>query len=215
MTATIVVLVLSTIVSLLLNLVGSYSAHRWLIYVFKPLTTSLVVAMALLPNDSNPRYRLAVVAGLILSLAGDVFLMLPHDQFVAGLASFLLAHLAYLIAFTADVRFGAPVIPFAFYAMIGAILVALLWPRLGRLKIPVLMYVAVILAMAAQAASRAMVLDSTAARLAAVGAALFVCSDALLAWNRFRRRFLIAEALIMTTYIAAQALIALSVRVWQ
>ena len=37
------------------------------------------------------------MAALALSLAGDVFLMLPSDQFVPGLASFLLGHIAYIV----------------------------------------------------------------------------------------------------------------------
>ena len=39
------------------------------------------------------------VAALSLSLAGDVLLMVRKDLFVAGLAAFLLAHLAYVGAF--------------------------------------------------------------------------------------------------------------------
>ncbi|NIW49240.1 MAG: lysoplasmalogenase, partial [Gammaproteobacteria bacterium] len=35
--------------------------------------------------------------GLALSLAGDIFLMLPDEKFIAGLVSFLLAHLAYIL----------------------------------------------------------------------------------------------------------------------
>jgi uncharacterized membrane protein YhhN len=33
-------------------------------------------------------------AALLLSLAGDVFLVLPKEQFIAGLACFLAGHLA-------------------------------------------------------------------------------------------------------------------------
>ena len=40
-----------------------------------------------------------VVVGLVCSLAGDVFLMLPEERFVEGLVSFLLAHIAYVVAF--------------------------------------------------------------------------------------------------------------------
>ena len=39
------------------------------------------------------------VAAIVLSLLGDVFLMLPSDRFVFGLVSFLLAHLAYIGGF--------------------------------------------------------------------------------------------------------------------
>ena len=53
--------------------------------------------------------------------------------------------------------------------------------------------------------------DTPGSRLAAVGATLFMASDAVLALNRFRRPLRGAQAVIMLTYVAAQALIALSV----
>lgn len=203
-------LIVAAVVSLALNLFGTYTHRATLVYVFKPLTTAIVIAIALLQSDAPHRYRVAILIGLLLSLAGDVFLMLPRDRFVAGLVSFLLAHLAYLAAFTAGVRLAARPMFFIAYALVGAVLLSFLWSRLGNLRIPVLLYVAVILAMAAQAAVRASLLGTTAALLAAVGAALFVISDSLLAFDRFRGRFASAQALIMTTYIAAQLLIAMS-----
>jgi uncharacterized membrane protein YhhN len=47
--------------------------------------------------------------------------------------------------------------------------------------------------------------------LAFVGACLFAISDSALALNRFRRSFRSAQFLILSTYYAAQCLIALSV----
>lgn len=47
--------------------------------------------------------------------------------------------------------------------------------------------------------------------LAAAGATLFMVSDAVLALNRFRTPFRLAQAAIMSTYVAAQLLIALSI----
>ena len=44
------------------------------------------------------------VAALVLSLAGDVFLMLPKDLFVFGLGAFLLGHLAYIVGLHVDGR---------------------------------------------------------------------------------------------------------------
>src|SRR5580765_5942786 len=69
-------------------------------YVLKPLTMVVLIAAALALSDGAPGVTTAfTVAALVLSLAGDVFLMLPRDLFVAGLASFLLAHVAYVVAF--------------------------------------------------------------------------------------------------------------------
>src|SRR5258708_3354306 len=82
------------------------STSRWLVYVFKPLTTGLILLLALIASGPElARYQWAIVTSLAFSLAGDVFLMLPGDLFLAGLLSFLVAHIAYLVAFTSGVRF--------------------------------------------------------------------------------------------------------------
>jgi uncharacterized membrane protein YhhN len=137
--------------------------------------------------------------------------MLPQERFVRGLASFLLAHLAYLVAFSTDVSIGSAPALLLFLLAAALPLLRLLWPGLGSLRLPVLLYTATILVMVWQAWARRQVLPTSGATLAAVGATLFMVSDSLLAIDRFRRTLPHAQALIMTTYVAAQALIALSV----
>ena len=191
------------------------------VYVAKPLATALIIALALSRRSGVAGYRQAVVAALVFSLAGDVLLMLPSDRFVAGLATFLVAHLLYIHAFTRT-GFRATwwlVVPFALYA---AALLRVLLPHLDPgLKVPVIVYAAALAVMAWQACERAAAATpgSAAARtaaagamLAAAGAVLFVASDSALAVNRFVRHFRRADAVVLATYFAAQTLIALSIR---
>lgn len=188
------------------------AAKRWQVYVFKPLATLLMLCVVLATSQPLLRsYPLMLVAGLLLSTAGDVFLMLPKDRFIAGLASFLAGHLCYIAAFSSDVAFGAGVLWWLpFYAAGGAVVVSL-WRKLPpALRGPVLAYVLVIASMAGQAAGRWSVLEDPAALSAALGAGLFVISDATLAINRFGRPFGAARAVTLATYYAAQLLIALS-----
>src|SRR5437879_2084432 len=79
--------------------------NRLVEYVAKPGTLAALVAVALALNPERADVRAWFVAALILSLAGDVFLMLPGDLFVPGLASFLLAHVAYTVGF--DIHAGS------------------------------------------------------------------------------------------------------------
>lgn len=149
--------------------------------------------------------------GIALSLIGDVLLMLPRDRFVAGLASFLLAHLAYLVAFTTEVPIGTnPALGLSLVA-VAAPALWLLWPGLGTRRIPVLLYVATILLMVSQAWGWGLALPTLGSMFAAAGASLFMVSDAILAFDRFRRPIRSAQTLIMSSYVAAQALIACSV----
>ena len=198
--------------SVALQLRAEYRGPRWQVYLCKPSTTALLLLLAVLSTTAHgARYQQAVVIGLACSLAGDVLLMLPRDRFVAGLASFLLAHVAYIVALSAGVPIGtAPALLVPLAAM-AALLLWLLWPGLGKLRLPVLLYSATILLMVWQAWGWHWAFDTPGSRLAALGATLFMASDAVLALNRFRRPFPGAQAVIMLTYVAAQALIALSV----
>ena len=188
-------------------------AGRSRLYLFKPLTTGLIIATAVasLPGPGD-RYSIAILAGLVCSLAGDIFLMLPGERFLPGLASFLLAHLAYLAAFTrglAPLGLGLAALPLA---GAGLLVLVYLWPGLDvRLRLPVTIYVAAIVTMAAAALARWTWLNTTPALLGALGALLFVISDAVLAVDRFRRPFRAAQGVLLSTYFAAQVLIALSV----
>jgi uncharacterized membrane protein YhhN len=204
-------LLVMAIASAAIHLYADYRGPKWLVYVAKPLTTALLIGVAMSGRGADPRYRWAILVGLAFSLAGDVFLMLPGDRFVAGLASFLAAHIAYLIAFSLGVGFGSRPLLLLPYAIAAGAVMWILWPRLGKLRVPVTVYVVALVAMAWQATTRAAIVNTEPAFAAAVGGALFVVSDATLAINRFRAPFRAAQVLVMSTYVLAQALIALSV----
>ncbi|MFT3666333.1 lysoplasmalogenase [Piscinibacter sp.] len=188
-------------------------AQPWMNFVFKPLATVLVIAHAWPRGRDTPQLRRWVLAGLVLSLAGDVALLWPQRGFLPGLVSFLLAHLAYLWAFTRRARLAARRLPFAVYALVAGAVLWLLWPGVpGALRIPVLAYVACLAAMAAQAAVLWPLAPPGPRRRRAaglaLGGALFVLSDALLATNRFTLPLPAASLWILASYWAAQWLIA-------
>jgi uncharacterized membrane protein YhhN len=180
----------------------------WLNFVFKPLATLGVIAYAWPRGADQPVQRRWVLIGLGLSLAGDVALLWPQAGFLPGLVSFLLAHGAYLWAFTRVQRFGALWTPFRVYAVLAGAILTHLWPGVpAALRVPVVVYVVALAAMAAQAA----VLWRTGAPRGAVlalGGALFIASDALLATNKFAGPLPLASLWILATYWSAQWCIA-------
>lgn len=183
-----------------------------LTWVAKPLATVAILAMALgaAPRPSA-RYRGLIGAGLLCSLAGDVFLMLPGDLFLPGLVAFLGAHLCYLTAFRQEGGGSGPVGLLLLVVLFGAGILWRLWPFLGGLRIPVLVYVAVILTMCWMALGRWWATRAEGSALAAAGAVLFVASDAVLALDRFRGPIALAPLLVLGAYYPAQILIASSV----
>ncbi len=172
----------------------------------------MIILLALcLTGNQYPDYRYAIIAGLIFSLAGDIFLMLPDDRFISGLVSFLMAHLAYIYAFTSGVGVGITAYIAFPVLIIGGIMYRYLSPGLGRMKLPVLIYMVVILVMVWVAWERWDVMGENYRLSAPIGASSFVVSDALLAINRFRKPFNSARGWILFSYMIAQLLIALSV----
>lgn len=189
----------------------------WPFALFKTLTTVLVIVFAAQRGQPGTAFTRAVRAGLLLSWVGDVALLWPQQGFLPGLVAFLLAHLAYLVAFSRAVRFGARPQAFAFYAVLAAAVLAVLWPGVpGGLRAPVVAYVLCLAAMAAQTATVWLAarqhgvpgVDLALARRAALGGLLFLCSDALLAFSRFHTPLPAAGLLILGTYWSAQWLIA-------
>ena len=85
-----------------------------------------------------------------------------------------------------------------------------LWPHLGKMRVPVIVYMLAILLMGWVAASRWILTKQEGSLLAFIGAVLFIMSDSVLAVDRFKGRFRSAQLLILSTYFTAQWLIALS-----
>lgn len=129
--------------------------------------------------------------------AGDALLLDKDRFFLHGLGAFLLGHLWY-IALVGHTH-GVSVPGLAVGAALAAGMVGTLWSSLRpRLRAPV----------AAYAVALAGVLAVALAAGTGAGAALFLLSDAVLAWNRFRSPLPRGDLLVMVTYFAALFLIA-------
>ncbi|MCA9938102.1 MAG: lysoplasmalogenase [Anaerolineales bacterium] len=185
--------------------------RKQLHYLLKPLSTILIIGLALVTAPApRPFYATAIVVGLVFSLGGDIFLMLPQDRFLAGLISFLLAHLAYIAAFVSVAGFHLAPVFLASLLIYGIVLFQLLWPGMGKMRGPAFVYMLAILTMAWQAGGLWQSTGASGHMLAAVGALFFVLSDSLLAYNRFRHPIPGGRVLVLGTYYLAQWLIALS-----
>ena len=148
-----------------------------------------------------------LLAAIAFSWGGDALLTFPGDLwFVVGLVSFLLAHVAYIALFLRLPPRGRRLPTWTLvYVLWYAAFLSLLGPHLGALFVPVAVYGLVLGTMAALAGGIGGVV--------ALGGALFVVSDSVLALGRFLPgyEFALHDLTVMTTYLAAQGLIALGV----
>jgi uncharacterized membrane protein YhhN len=197
------------------------------IKIWKPLATLMCIAVAVLSfaqAGAVPVYSILIIAGLVLSLAGDWLLIDSDDKprnFVLGLGAFLMAHVIYIAAFTvAQVLRGVPIDLnrevgiAALLIILGMVVYFYMRPSLGSMAQPVLLYITVISLMVHRAVTGVSIGAGmlSQATLAAGGALLFYISDFMLAINRFvfDGEGRANSVWVLSTYYCAQLFIALS-----
>lgn len=198
------------IVAALLYLAGLAVDAPALRLLSKPVPVLALAALVL--SGRRGGYAAALAGGLVFSALGDALLEVP-GHFVAGLATFLCAHVAYTAALVREerrLRIGRA-LPFALW-----LLGAFVWirPGLGEMTVPVVVYMLAIGTMMWRAAARmgGAASDDAGARAALVGAILFGLSDTLIAIDRFRVPLPGTPYAIILLYWAGQAGIAASAR---
>jgi uncharacterized membrane protein YhhN len=177
-------------------------------YALKPATMVALGAVVLALDLPDGQLRWWYLAAIVASLAGDVFLMLPETAmdpepaFVAGLGSFLVAHLLYVVGM---IILGVSGGALAVGAAVALVVIATVGRRVvigakatdRRLFAPVMAYVAVIAVMIATSFGTGIVVGI-------VGALLFGLSDSVIGWTRFLRDFPHSRVLVMVTYHLGQ-----------
>jgi uncharacterized membrane protein YhhN len=173
-------------------------------YVAKPLATLFFLLVAASAQTDQKAPQVLLMVALVCCILGDVFLVLPRDAFVPGLASFAVAQLLLTASFAAQdptanrllvgIVVAVPVVGFLARRFVGALL------RFGRRELvaPVVVYMVVI---------TLMVVSSVAGGTTSgvVGAIAFMASDSLIAETRFVRTREWHGVAIMVTYHLALA----------
>lgn len=203
--------------------VAGFLGHLWLGERLRPsllkaaIKTACIAAMAVIAAlEGGPAL---LVAGLALGALGDALLVGEGDRFLLpGMGAFALGHAAYVALFLIHGD-GTPDLAISAAALLaGLIMLGWLWPHLGAMRVPVILYTAIIAAMSIAAGTL-----QGPARLALAGAALFMLSDALLAGHLFRPQpdpirtdrptgpaHRLSAAAVWISYAGAQALITLA-----
>lgn len=174
----------------------------------------MLIYFSYIRQSVNGFHRM-IMAALVFSWGGDVLLQFTSFKetfFLAGLGSFLVAQLMYLIAFFSTPGGNKVLIGCKAWLLLPVIaygtgLLYYLWDGLGEMMVPVLVYAIVILTMLSAALNRTGKVDRLSYMLVLIGAVLFVLSDSMIAINKFKLSFPLARIAIMSTYISAQYLI--------
>jgi uncharacterized membrane protein YhhN len=189
-------------------LIGILSGLHILYLAAKPFLMITLALYFLSASKRYPVWRMYVVIALIFSWAGDI-LLIKSDLFIFALLSFLLAHIFYIIAYhnTGAAQGKIKALDIIKFVLFGSVLIWVIYPGLGDMLIPVLVYALVLLGMGIWAHKRRSATNDTSFLLVAAGASLFVIADGLIAVNRFAFEIPAERLVVMTLYITAQYLI--------
>lgn len=198
--------------NLLAELVAVAAGWNHMQLATKPLLLIILFTWFILSSKTFSPLRYLIAAAMFFSWMGDIFLMFEDSNtswFMAGLGSFLLAHITYILFFIRVRRLQAyPVkrnIPaLLLIGLYAVLLTGFLFPYIGSLQLPVAIYALAIAAMLAAAIHAFTNSDGHARRYCITGAVLFLCSDSLLALNKFYHSFPAAGVWVMATYALAQ-----------
>ncbi len=179
------------------------------IWFTKPVASTLFIVAALLAGALDSSYGRLILLGLVFSWLGDVFLI-PKAQrfFVAGLGSFLLAHLAYCGAFLLQ---PLAVLPLALASiamlLVGSFILRWLWPHLPhKLRPAVVSYLLAISLMVVLAGGTVTAIGPQLL----IGAVMFAASDIFVARERFVAASVANRFCGLPLYYGAQLIFALS-----
>jgi len=210
------VFIIPYVITAIVNLAGDITNIAILSDISKPLLIPFLGGYYM-AGKSIYRSKPLLIA-LFFCWIGDVSLMfvgLNSNWFMIGLAAFLVAHIFYIITYRQHrweskenellvpqkIRFSLPVV------LAGTGLVVVLYPVLGTLQVPVMIYATALIVMVMNAIFRFGRTTPRSYWMTLAGAVLFMVSDGILAINKFMGTIEMGGVYIMLTYIVAQFLI--------
>jgi uncharacterized membrane protein YhhN len=218
------VLSILALVTAILAIYIQYKGYQSLFFFFKPLTTIIIISLAIygllhgtvFASASYPYY---IVISLVICLVGDICIMLGDRTFLFGLISFTLAHVLFALAFFNVTGWVFTWWLFLVMAVFAFLMIRFLLPYIKKqssaepidLTLPVIVYATLIALMIWLSLERFYLFRDNSAWLTLFGALLFGASDIALALNKFKGAFHSAELIILGTYFPAIWLFALSI----
>ena len=200
----------------LANWVGAYRDNLTLYHITKPLVLLAMIGFFAYQDGFSP-LRLPFLIALVLSVIGDICLMAVRTRyFIAGMAAFALAHVAYVYGFSqwavpawvyipAAVALIIMVAAFSFYVETQCKESDL--PRLQKRLFKIYGVLVAGMAIVAWLSLAREGWSTLPAVMAGVGGSLFMISDLMIALGRLEKRIPHERFWVILSYHVAQMLI--------
>ncbi|WP_039986349.1 lysoplasmalogenase [Vibrio owensii] len=194
-----------------IHIISIKTGPKWLFFLTKPLPIVAMIGMLLLSPSNHLPYTQWIIAGLSISLIGDLVMMHPKDKFILGIKLFCLALICYALGFINMAAWHfTPWLPFAVFG-VGLCAYFFFKPDLGKEKWSVASYIFVLMAMLWMSLEYYASGKTQSSAFAVLGSFVFTLSGAVLAFERFGGTSIFSRQVVMTTYYSAQYLITMSV----
>ncbi len=202
---------ISVFISLTILLFAKHYNSNLLVCSAKPSASISFLVLALISHALLSKYGIIILGALTFSVVGDILLLKNNNRFfIAGLISFLIAHVFFIIAFLIQISsFTYLYFTFVPCLIFSFAIACWLIPKVEReLKIPVIIYMLVITIMLSCAIAS---FYTTTNYLILIGALLFYFSDLSVARDRFCAAGILNLVWGLTFYYTAQVLLIFSI----
>jgi len=192
-----------------IHLIFCYIEHEF----YRKFTKVILVPILMLYVIESGSFELeyALIMALLGSFLGDIFLLNQDNKvnFLAGLSSFLVAHVFYIMLLESRLDFNDNIlIVLVFGLLVMAVLAYMTIRRVVKsMTIPVILYSLTLFVVTLF--SGVLLINSPSWYNASIfiGSLLFMFSDSLVAYSLFIKDFKRKHLYIMVTYLLAQLLI--------
>lgn len=185
---------------------ASYRGPTWQRWIFKPLTLTLLLLLALqAPMFAVTEYL--ILAGLIATLIGDTLTLISGERLLYAFGAFFLSHLLYTLYFASQITLSLywP-LPTGLF-IVGVLLLAVIWNPLEDLRMPVTAFIGMTLVMVWLAGERYFVLSDNRSFTLFIGTILLLLSNIVWLISKYRFRFAADKAITAACYFGGHFLI--------
>lgn len=178
---------------------AAYRGPNWQRWLFRPITLLLLLLWAWqVPEHSINSYL--IVGALLATLLSDVLKIFEGKYLLPSLALLFLSYILYLISFALplQISFYLPLLGFVIVAAI--IVLAIIWTKLDKFAIPVLLTLLAAFAMFWVAGEKFFYLSNDYNFSIMIGSLLLVIAYSIWLINRFRFSFSASKGLVSACY---------------
>lgn len=214
------IILLVFVIFTFLTIFAKYISNPAIENIFKPLLMPTLMVLYLINTPKIKSHDAKyLIAALVFSMLGDIFLMPLLDNFILGLLSFLIGHIFYILLLlklnNGNLIAGLKknkLVTFIIFMSYLSLVILLTNSMINNssdfsLIIAVLIYASIISLMVFNSSSLYYNLNTINELIIFIGALFFMFSDSIIAINKFVSPIEFSGFYVMTTYCLAQFLI--------